>query len=173
MDVRLSDYAEDWTKSFENEVEALSVLLGDEIIRFEHFGSTAVPGLKAKPVVDMMAIVKEINRIDTYSERMSMHDYDVAGEWGIPGRRLFRKGGDQRTHHIHMYQWDHPEIKRHLVVRDYLRAHPEEVLAYSQFKTSLVKTFAQTREYSRAKKPYVEDLEKRALIWASDQNSPF
>ncbi|MBM7838814.1 GrpB-like predicted nucleotidyltransferase (UPF0157 family) [Alkalihalobacillus xiaoxiensis] len=170
MDVRLTDYTDLWAHSFTEEAKRLQSLFGDELIRIEHFGSTAVPGSKAKPVVDMIVLVQDINRIDLLNDTMKFHGYDIAGEWGIPGRRLFRKGWDKRSHHIHVYQSDHPEVDRHLLVRDFLRAHPKEVDAYNQLKVGLVALYPQTKEYSKAKKPYVQALERRALIWAKDHS---
>jgi GrpB-like predicted nucleotidyltransferase (UPF0157 family) len=103
LKVRLTEYEENWVRMFEGEAQLLRDVFGDEIIKFKHFGSTSVPGLKAKPVIDMMCLVKDIQKIDTFNERMRSLGYDVAGEWGIQGRRLFRKGGENRTHHIHVY----------------------------------------------------------------------
>ena len=125
MKVRLTEFSETWEMMFKTEVQFLSEIFGDEIITFEHFGSTSVKGMKAKPVIDMMCVVKDILTIDSFNDKMESIGYDIAGEWGIKGRRLFRKGGDNRTHHIHFYQKDHPEIARHLIFRDYLRSHPE------------------------------------------------
>lgn len=82
---------------------------------------------------------------------------------GYSGRRLLRKGGEDRTHHIHIYQEGHPEIYRHLAVRDYLLEHPEEVTAYSDLKTKLAQSYDETPEYRNAKRDYVVALEKRAL----------
>ena len=101
MKVRLSDYNEDWIRLFQEEADFLTTLFNNEILRFEHFGSTSVPGLKAKPVIDMMGIVKNIGNVELFNDHMQRLGYDVAGEWGLPGRRLFRKGGENRTHHIH------------------------------------------------------------------------
>lgn len=103
MKVRLTDYSENWPRMFQTEAHFLETVFGEEIIIFEHFGSTSVKGMKAKPVIDMMCIVKDIEKIDSYNEKMASLGYDVAGDWGIPGRRLFRKGGENRTHHIHFY----------------------------------------------------------------------
>jgi GrpB-like predicted nucleotidyltransferase (UPF0157 family) len=165
MNVRLSEFSEQWAKMYEQEVERLNEIFKDDVIRFEHFGSTSVEGMKAKPVVDMMCIVKDINIIDGYNEKMASLGYDVAGDWGIPGRRLFRKGGEERTHHIHVYQFDHPQIDRHLVFRDYLRSHQEEVIRYSNFKEELAAIYERTNEYSPAKKAFVSEMEKLALDW--------
>lgn len=165
MNIRLSDFSEDWAKMFQLESEFLKTIFSDEIIRFEHFGSTSVQGMKAKPVIDMMCIVKEIEKVDMFNEEMKLLGYDVAGEYGIPGRRLFRKGGENRTHHIHFYQFDNPEIERHLIFRDYLRTHPEEAHQYSRFKEELSERFERTQDYSPAKKPFVKELEQKAIHW--------
>ncbi|QQZ08782.1 GrpB family protein [Heyndrickxia vini] len=169
MKVRLSNFDENWAKMFQMEEQFLNTIFGDEIIKCEHFGSTSVKGLKAKPVIDMMCIVKEIERIDSFNQKMNSLGYDVAGEWGIPGRRLFRKGGENRTHHIHFYQYDNPQINRHLIFRDYLRAHPEAVSKYSRFKDELAQRFEDTREYSQAKKSFVQEMEKKALYWFEEK----
>ena len=84
MKVRLSDYNEDWVRLYQEEADFLKSIFEDQVVRFEHFGSTSVPGLKAKPVIDMMCIVQDINRIDLYNDKMNMLGYDVAGEWGTP-----------------------------------------------------------------------------------------
>ncbi|PMC34314.1 hypothetical protein CJ195_23815 [Bacillus sp. UMB0899] len=165
MKVRLAEYSEDWIQMFQAEAQFLKTIFIDEIITIEHFGSTAVPGMKAKPVIDMMCIVKNIEKIDLFNEKMESLGYDVAGEWGINGRRLFRKGGENRTHHIHFYQEENPHIERHLVFRDYLRSHPEEVERYSSFKESLTQQFENTSEYSPAKKAFVKEMEQEALNW--------
>ena len=165
MKIRLSDYNEGWPRMFQAEMELLKTIFGDEIIKCEHFGSTSVQGMKAKPVIDMMCIVKSIENVDLFNNQMDSLGYDVAGEWGITGRRLFRKGGDNRTHHIHFYQFDNPEIDRHLIFRDYLRAYPQEVAKYSRFKEKLAQRFDTTKDYSHAKKKFVSEMEQKALSW--------
>ena len=166
LKVRLSECDENWRRMFEEEAQFLRELFSDEIMEIEHFGSTSVPGgMKAKPVIDMMCLVKDIKKIDAFNVQMSLLGYDVVGEWGIPGRRLFRKGGETRSHHIHVYQYDNPQVKRHLVLRNYLRTHPKEVEQYSSLKEELAQRFEDTAYYSKAKKPYVNELEQRALNW--------
>jgi GrpB-like predicted nucleotidyltransferase (UPF0157 family) len=165
MKVRLTEFSEKWAQMFKGEAQFLETIFGDEIIRFEHFGSTSVYGMKAKPVIDMMCIVKNIEKVDPFNEQMRKLGYDVAGEWGIPGRRLFRKGQENRTHHIHFYQFDNPDIERHLIFRDYLRSHPEEVARYSRLKEKLAQSFEDTSQYSPAKKTFVKEMEQQALLW--------
>ncbi|WP_308636395.1 GrpB family protein [Paenibacillus silvisoli] len=169
MEVRLSDFSDQWALRFQEEVRQLSSLFGGIITRFEHFGSTSVPGMKAKPVIDMMCIVSDIALVDAFNARMQALGYDAAGEWGIAGRRLFRKDGEHRTHHIHVYQSDNPQIERHLIFRDYLLAHPEEAARYSRFKEELAHRYEHTSEYSPAKKAFVSDMEKLALAWHANR----
>lgn len=168
MKVRLRDFSEDWIRLYHEEANFLKIILNEEIVQFEHFGSTSVPGMKAKPVIDMMCIVKNISKIDLFNEKMRSLGYDVAGEWGVPGRRLFRKGGENRTHHIHFYEIDNPHIERHLIFRDYLRAHPQEAERYSRFKEELAQRFENTSEYSPAKKTFVMEMEQLALTWFTE-----
>lgn len=165
MDVRLSPYNEKWDAMFEEEAHFLKKIFGNLIITFEHIGSTSIKGMKAKPVIDMIAIVKEIGQVDHFNEEMISYGYDSAGEWGIPGRRLFRKGGENRTHHIHFYEQGNPQIARHLIFRDYLKEHPEEAAKYSDFKEELAGQYSTTSEYSPAKKDFVSEMEHRALKW--------
>lgn len=170
MKIRLTEYRKDWSEIFQVEAEFLKTIFGDEIISFEHFGSTAVYGMKAKPVIDMMCIVKDIKKVDLYNKQMANLDYDVVGEWGITGRRLFRKGGENRSHHVHFYQLDNPEIKRHLIFRDYLKSHPSEAANYSRFKEELAQRYDTTSQYSTAKKEFVSEMEQKALKWFSENN---
>ncbi|WP_337017891.1 GrpB family protein [Oceanobacillus massiliensis] len=162
--LRLSAYDEKWIMMYETEVQILSAAFGNELLKFEHFGSTSVPEMKAKPVIDMLGLVKDIQKIDEYNEEMELLGYEAAGEWGIAGRRLFRKGGESRTHHLHVYQYDNPQIDRHLIVRDYLRKH------YSNLKEELARHYTHTSQYSKAKGAYVQELEQRALNWFSTKD---
>ncbi|MBO1511085.1 GrpB family protein [Metabacillus bambusae] len=169
MKVRLTEFSENWGQMFQNEAQFLKTIFENDIIKFEHFGSTAVRGMKAKPVIDMMCIVKDIEKVDKFNEKMANLGYDVAGEWGITGRRLFRKGGENRTHHIHFYQFDNQQIERHLIFRDYLRSNPEEVARYTRFKEELAENFHDTSEYSPAKKTFVKEMEQQALLWFAER----
>lgn len=123
--------------------------------------------MMAKPVIDMLAVIEAFRWDEEWTAGLMKRGYEDAGEWGIPGRHLFRKGGDQRSHHLHVYPEGHGGIRRHLVLRDFLLSHPDEVRAYSVFKQELAGRYADTRDYSLAKKPYVQGLEQRALAWAA------
>lgn len=165
IDVRLTPYQPNWADLFEEEGARLRAVFGPGLVVLEHFGSTAVPGMMAKPVIDMLAVVEMARLHRDWKAGLQKLQYDDAGEWGIPGRQLFRKGGMLRSHHLHVYPVGHRDIRRHLILRDYLLSHPDEVKAYSAFKQGLASRYVDTRDYSLAKKPYVQRLEQRALAW--------
>jgi GrpB-like predicted nucleotidyltransferase (UPF0157 family) len=152
---------------FLEESSKIKAIFGDELIDIHHIGSTSVPGLKAKPIIDMMPVVKDIAKIDSFNEQMTKLGYECMGELGMKGRRYFRKGGDDRTHQVHTFQADNREdIERHLAVRDYLRTHAEAVVQYGDLKENLAKQFPKDIEaYMDGKDAFVKDLERTALHW--------
>ncbi|WP_373894126.1 GrpB family protein [Virgibacillus sp. CBA3643] len=164
--VVVTPYNTNWPTMFEKEVNKLHNILGSEIIEIHHIGSTSVKGLKAKPVIDIMPVVKNISRIDTFNSAMISTGYEPKGENGIPDRRYFQKGGDNRTHHVHIYALGNPEIERHLAFRDYLRAHPDDLKRYGDLKGELSKRFPNDIEtYIKGKEQLVLEIESKAMIW--------
>lgn len=130
-------------------------------------GSTSVEGLKAKPVIDIMGAVKNIDNVDQYNDKFIKLGYEPMGEYGISKRRFFRKGGEKRTHHIHIFQiTDRENVERHLAVRDYLREHSEDAAAYGELKSELAQKYPRDIEaYCDGKDFFVKNLEKKALAW--------
>src|SRR5699024_7933036 len=132
-----------------------------EIIEIHHIGSTSVVGLMAKPIIDIMPVVRDINRIDDFNAAMMAIGYEPKGENGLPGRRFFRKGGDKRTHHLHFYAIGDSYIKRHLAFRNYLRSHPDAVKEYGNLKKELSQCFPNEIEaYINGKEQLVSEIEK-------------
>ncbi|WP_141432210.1 GrpB family protein [Bacillus sp. 03113] len=167
--VEVIPYQEQWSFMFEEEANHLHHLFGDEIIDIYHIGSTAVNGLKAKPIIDIMPVVKDINKIDTFNMDMKSLGYEPKGENGIPNRRYFQKGGDNRTHHVHIYQEGDPNIERHLAFRDYLREYSVWRKIYSNLKEELAQKFPNDIEsYIIGKEQLVLDIERNAIAWYRD-----
>ncbi|MGG0668811.1 GrpB family protein [Sporosarcina koreensis] len=159
-------FSERWRLDFEKEAEVLGETFGVEIIEIHHIGSTSVHGLSAKPIIDIMPVVKDISQIDQYNASMSVIGYEAKGENGIPGRRYFQKGGDDRTHHVHIYENGSPEIDRHLAFRDFLRAHPEKAKAYGDLKEKLAQQFPYDIEsYIKGKEQLASEIEREAIVW--------
>jgi len=167
MKVVVTEYRENWERKFDEESRLIKRIFGNELIGIHHIGSTSVRGLKAKPIIDIMPVVKNIRKIDGFNEQMTAIGYECMGELGMKGRRYFRKGGDNRTHQVHVFQEDNKEdIARHLAVRDYLRTHPDEANRYGELKESLAKRYpADIEAYMDGKDSFVKELEGKALAW--------
>ena len=127
----------------------------------------SVPGLCAKPIIDIMPVVRDIGAVDGCNAVFVALGYTPMGEFGIPGRRYFHKGGDERTHHVHVFAEENAEaIERHLAVSAYLRAHADEARAYGELKRALAARFPRDWDgYCDGKDEYVRALEARALKW--------
>ncbi|MBS4191956.1 GrpB family protein [Bacillus sp. FJAT-49705] len=164
--VEVCPYNEQWVSMFEEEASKLSDIFGEEIVVIEHIGSTSVPGLKAKPIIDIMPVVKDINMVDKYNKAMQDMGYEPKGENGIPNRRYFQKGGDNRTHHVHIYQFGNDGIQRHLAFRDYLIAYPEAKKKYGELKQQLSQQFPyDIQSYILGKENLVKEIERLAIDW--------
>ena len=161
----VTDYNPEWERMFEEEARAFREILGDNCVDIQHIGSTAVPGLAAKPVIDIMPVVTSLEEVDKMAGRFIEIGYEYLGEYGIPGRRYLRKGGDERTHQIHIFRSDDTfNITRHLAVRDYLRMNREEQKAYAELKKELARRFPYDIEgYCSGKAEFMQKLEERAL----------
>ncbi len=166
IEVVVSEYNPAWDEMFEREAAILKKIFDKELLIVYHIGSTAVPNLKAKPIIDMMPVVENIARVDDYNDAMIALGYEPMGEYGIPGRRYFRKGGNKRTHQVHIFQVGSKDITRHLAFRDYLLAHPEKARDYGTLKAILAQQHPDDIEaYSDGKDEFVKKTEKEALAW--------
>lgn len=132
--IEVVPYRNEWPGMFEAEARLIKQALGDNCIAIHHIGSTAVPGLAAKPVIDLLPVVKSIVQVDQSNAAMQQLGYEARGESGMLFRRYFPKGGDERTHNVHVYEEDNPEIERYLKFRDWMRAHPLDREAYGNLK---------------------------------------
>lgn len=166
MSITVEVYNPDWPRQFEEEAEGWRNILGDSFRAIHHVGSTAVPGLMAKPIIDILLEVEDLALLDTKSKEIEDLDYEIKGEYGIPGRRYFRKGKLKRTHHVHAFEIGDPNISRHLAFRDYLIAHPGIAQEYGILKRQIAEWVGDDRRaYSAAKNDFVQEQEVRALDW--------
>lgn len=136
-----------------------------------HIGSTAVPGLLAKPVLDLLAVVPALDALDARAPRIVALGYEALGEFGIPGRRYFRKNAPDgaRTHQLHAFAAGSPEIARHVAFRDYLRAHPASAAEYAALKRALAAQHgADSGAYTDGKTAFIRAVEQRAAAWRRD-----
>lgn len=160
-------YNPEWKEMFEAEARIVKEILGDNCAAVFHIGSSSVEGLKAKPIIDIMPVVQDLKLVDRQAEAFERIGYEYLGEFGMPGRRYLRKGGDERTHQIHIFrQNDAENIERHLAVRDYLRAHKNIAEEYAALKENLALQYPYDIEkYCDGKDEFVKNLEELALEW--------
>ena len=163
--VTVVNYDPEWPSNYAREQGCIAEILKDNCISIYHIGSTSVPGLPAKPVIDIMAVVRSLEEVDRAAEKFSAIGYESLGEFGIAGRRYLRKGGDERTHQIHVFQADDwNNIGRHLAFRDYMRAHEKERDEYAKIKKDLAQEFPYDIDgYCDGKESFVREMEERAL----------
>jgi GrpB-like predicted nucleotidyltransferase (UPF0157 family) len=156
-----------WSEQFRVEAALLAQLFGAEVIAIHHIGSTAIPGIKAKPILDFLVEVRDIARIDDYNLAMTRAGYQPKGELGIPGRRYFSKDtAGVRSHHVHAFERGHPEIERHILFVDFLIAHPAKSQAYSELKEMLaVRYHTDPYGYNDAKTTFIQEIDREAVMW--------
>jgi GrpB-like predicted nucleotidyltransferase (UPF0157 family) len=160
-------YDKNWPERYRLEAEKLTEIIGEQAFSIHHIGSTSISNMKAKPIIDILVEVKNIETIDELNEEMIKEGYLPKGENGIPGRRYFIKGKDvTHKHHIHMFQTGNPEIKRHLHFRDYLSTHPEEAQAYGRLKEGLAQRFPEDGlSYTIGKDEFIKKVDNKAKTW--------
>ncbi len=160
---QLSDYDPAWVTNFQAECELLEAALGEQVVEIKHVGSTSIPGLRAKPIIDILVAVEEFAALDDYVTRLAPlgyqhHPHDAEDE------RLFFWKGTPRTHHLHIVEFMTWEHQRHIVFRDYLRAHPEIAEWYEQVKRELSVTFKNNRPaYTKGKTAFIKTIMARAV----------
>ncbi len=158
------DYDPQWPELFEELRAPIGSVLASLAAAIEHIGSTAVPGLAAKPVIDIDVLVSSSDRVPRAIERLARLGYAHRGNLGIAGREAFSQPSDQPAHHLYVCPFDSIEYRRHIAFRDYLRSHPESARAYGELKRSLAKQFGHDRErYGAGKNEFVNELLRRAL----------
>ena len=146
-----------WPLLFEAEAARLAVIFGDRLASIHHMGSTSVPGIWAKPVIDIMPVVFDIETVDSLNDTMHALGYVPKGEYGIPGRRFFNiNDGDRRVFNVHVYEVGNPEIAHHLDFVEYLRGHADVAAAYGELKRGLAERFGdQVDSYTDGKTDFI------------------
>ena len=161
-----------WRDAFEAEAKRVAAALGENVVALHHVGSTAIPNIYAKPVVDLLVEVRDIDGVDGRSPAMESLGYEVMGEYGIPGRRYFRKDNREgiRTHHVHAFEAGSAEAARHIAFRDYMIAHPADAQRYSELKRKLAEEHPQSiDEYTDGKDGFIKEMDRRAARWRTSQ----
>lgn len=173
--IEIVSYDAKWPAAFDAEATALRDIFGARALVIEHIGSTAVPGLDAKPIIDVLVVIDSTDDVSIFSPAMEALGYRVRGECleaeipGTPGRFYFSKDhGDVRTHQVHVCRVGHPQVPDLLAFRDYLRTHPEIARAYETVKRQAAATHRDTiTGYMRQKAAFMTDTIRAARHWTN------
>ena len=170
--IEVVEYNPLWPEEYQKESSEIARALNGQIVAIHHIGSTSVPGLKAKPVIDILLEVKNVDLLDKYDSKMKEPGYIAMGEFGIPGRRFYMKGLYQRTHHIHAFNAGSPGVHRHIAFRDYLIAHTGIAREYATLKIRCANECGNDIDiYCDGKHEFVQTYEKKALEWKAYQQA--
>ncbi|HKN84309.1 MAG TPA: GrpB family protein [Pyrinomonadaceae bacterium] len=171
--IEIVDYDPLWIAAFEKEAATLHAVFGRRVVEVHHIGSTAVPGLDAKPIIDILVVLDNTNDINSFDRAMEDVGYRVRGECldalipGTPGRFYFTKETNGvRSHHVHVYAKGHWEILDKLAFRDYLRAHSSKAAAYGELKRRIAAQYRYDNiGYMHAKDDFVKSTVLEARRW--------
>jgi GrpB-like predicted nucleotidyltransferase (UPF0157 family) len=167
--IELVPYDSQWPKMAEVEIKKLrEILPANHIIDIQHVGSTAIPGMLAKPIIDIQITVESLTFVkQTAIYLLKVHDYVFWAEDPDPEKMFFVKGmppfGEKRTHHVHIIEPTSKRGQTRIIFRDYLIAHPEVARDYEQLKIKLANEYTFDREqYTDAKTQFIDDVLKKA-----------
>lgn len=163
--VRITGYSARWPAAFDREAAALRAALGDAAQDLQHIGSTAVPGMDAKPIIDIAVQVASFRDLSRIVESLQKLDYTHHGEYGLPGRQFFTRGNPVKFH-VHVVEKDSEHWRRWILLRDYLRANERARESYTRFKRMLAAQHADNRKaYTAAKQPFIDRMMQDAESW--------
>ena len=153
-----------WLVYFDEESRRLYATLGAYIREVRHIGSTAIPGIYAKPILDIMVGLVSIDNVHSCEPLLAELGYRYEGEQAISGWHFFRKKtGDLTTHHLHLVEWNGAYWLDHILFQEYLLRHPEVAEAYERLKLTLGKRHADDREaYTRDKTDFINKVTEMA-----------
>ena len=171
--VILAPYNPEWPQIAASHAERLRVL-GSILVTVHHIGSTSVPGLAAKPIIDLMPLVTDLAKLDRERRCVEALGYNWHGEFGISGRRYCTLSDEVgiRIVQLHFFNADSSQVERHIAFRDYLRAHPDTASAYEKEKRRARDLHSNdSHAYTDEKAPWICDTEAKALIWFAEQKA--
>lgn len=159
-EIRLVPYDPDWPSFFEQESLRIKNALQDRALDIQHFGSTSVPGLMAKPIIDILIGLEDFNNINEIRKRMNSIGYEWCRGVKIPGDYTFGFG-DPREFFAHIVRIDSPNWSQNLLFRDRLRSNPDLARSYAELKQNLARNYKGIRsEYTLGKTAFVTDAVK-------------
>lgn len=156
-----------WPDLFTQEAEQIQDALGALINQIHHIGSTAIPNMPAKPIIDMLLECNDITEMENIKNKFQLLGYLYFSRQVVPHRSYFtRKYRDDIGFHLHFYERGDPQVKLHVSFRDYLIAHPEDAQAYAKLKLQLAEQFKDDMsKFVAGKDSFVQQIDIKAKIW--------
>lgn len=171
--VVLKDHDFRWATCFQHVAELIRSTVQPYNMDLHHIGSTSIPGIKAKPILDILGVVEDVEAFETQRPRLERLGFLWKGEHGILGRRYLVLCNAERTVgylHLHTFHRTHPAAYAHILFRDYLLAFDEKARRYEKLKGALAVTYASERDkYTSAKDALVQTLLREAEAWKSSE----
>jgi GrpB-like predicted nucleotidyltransferase (UPF0157 family) len=163
----IETYNPQWPKKFSREAFMIRLMIARYTTAIEHIGSTAVPGLAAKPIIDILIGVKNLSDSPDFIPPLIRLGYIYIPEYEVdlPERRyLYKHRNGKSAFHLHMVETGSDFFKRHIAFREYLRSHPDAAAQYAELKLRLAKEYGSDRAgYTNAKTNFIQDIERKAL----------
>ncbi|HEY0429570.1 MAG TPA: GrpB family protein [Pyrinomonadaceae bacterium] len=168
--VKLVSHKKEWKTLFEREEKLLRDALGRLALAVEHIGSTAIPEIKAKPIIDIMVGVRDLPDVEKCLSPLEKIGYEYLGEMGVAGRHYFRKGTSTiSTHHLNIVELGGDFWKNHIFFRDYLRENAEAARQYDKLKNDLATKYKDNREsYTDGKTEFVGEILQKSNFSAQN-----
>jgi GrpB-like predicted nucleotidyltransferase (UPF0157 family) len=167
--VELHEHSPGWAALAAQEAELLHRALGGVLIAVHHIGSTSMPGILAKPIIDLLPVVANLESLDRQQRNLKRIGYECLGEFGLPGRRYCRRNDpltQTRAFQLHCYATGSAAIDRHLAFASYLRTHATIAKEYEAEKIRAAALHPDnSRSYSEAKNDWIKRVEQDALKW--------
>ncbi|MDD3048580.1 MAG: GrpB family protein [Bacilli bacterium] len=163
--VELKTYDSNWRNMFESEKLFLINILKDNIIEIEHVGSTSIPGLKAKPIIDICVVIKDLQDAPKFNTLLSKFDYYFVEEAGEKDRYFYAKGPENnRTYYLHFVEKNSNSYNNLIMFKDYLIKNPKSLLKYQKIKETLAKKYPNERsKYTLGKADFIKSIMKKIL----------
>lgn len=162
--VKLKTHNQNWKKLFDKEKKIILKMFPGKIIEINHAGSTAIPGIKAKPIIDIFATIKSLSIAKLFKKNLERIGYIYKGNGGVAGRIIYMKENNGLiTHHLQFVKPNSSIWKNQRIIKEYFLNHKDEAKKYEKLKTELAKKFPDNREkYTKGKDKFIKSIIKKS-----------
>jgi GrpB-like predicted nucleotidyltransferase (UPF0157 family) len=165
MPIELRPQDPQWPACFDEATLALSAVLGRYALDIQHVGSTSIAGISAKPVIDIAIAIQQYPLPDELLAAVEALGYTYLGEYGIPHRHLFFRRDGPVGYNVHINELANDQFQRHVLFRDYMRAHPDAAREYENLKRELAARYNDVSTYADKKSEFVQGILSKARLW--------